>query len=113
MSLCVAASMDLELIHDVLTHVIAAASMLGVDEPMRETWRSILADLPPLQIGKHGQLQEWLDDYDEVEPGHRHISHLFGLYPGDQFTPEAEPELTQAARTSLERRLAHEGGHTG
>ena len=60
-----------------------------------------------------GQLQEWLEDYDEVEPQHRHISHLFALFPGDQLTLEEEPELTRAARVSLERRLASGGGHTG
>ena len=112
-SLCVAATMDLELIHDVVTHAIQASEVLGVDAEKREVWRGILRDIPPLQIGKHGQLQEWLEDLEEVEPGHRHISHLFGLFPGDQLTPEATPEFFEAARVSLERRLAHEGGHTG
>src|SRR5947209_8693653 len=63
------------------------------------------------QIGKYEQLQEWKEDFEE--PGHRHLSHLFGLYPGDQITLEHTPELTQAARRSLERRLEHGGGHTG
>ena len=112
-SLCVAASMDLELIVDVLSHAIRSAQILGVDEDRLEIWQSILRDLPPLQIGKHGQLQEWPEDYEEGEPGHRHISHLFALFPGDQLTMEEEPELTAAARASLERRLAHKGGHTG
>lgn len=65
------------------------------------------------KIGKHGQIQEWMEDYEEAEPGHRHISHLFGLYPGEQFTSEETPELAAAARVTLERRLAHGGGHTG
>lgn len=112
-SLCVAATMDLELIYDVLTHAIRASEILGVDAELRHTWRRILEDLPPLQIGQHGQLQEWLEDYEEVEPPHRHISHLFALFPGDQLTLEDTPELTQAARVSLERRLASGGGHTG
>ncbi|MHB1459027.1 MAG: glycoside hydrolase family 95 protein [Armatimonadota bacterium] len=112
-SLCVAATMDLELIYDCLTHAISASQIIGVDDDLRETWRNILKEIPPLQIGKHGQLQEWLEDFDEVEPGHRHISHLFALYPGDQITLDETPELAQAARTSLERRLAAEGGHTG
>ncbi len=112
-SLCVAATMDLELIYDLLTHAVAAAELLDVDGDKRETWQQILADIPPLQIGRHGQLQEWFEDYDEVEPSHRHISHLVGLYPGDHLTLEDEPELTRAARASLERRLAHGGGHTG
>ncbi|NCO34040.1 MAG: hypothetical protein AUJ92_10825 [Armatimonadetes bacterium CG2_30_59_28] len=112
-SLCIAATMDLELIHDCLTHAIRASEMLGVDEEKRQQWQSILEKIPRLQIGKHAQLQEWLEDYDETEPGHRHFSHLFALYPGDQITLEDTPALTDAARVSLERRLAAEGGHTG
>jgi alpha-L-fucosidase 2 len=112
-SLCVAATMDLELIRDLLGHAIAASEILGVDATRRAAWRSILERLPPYQVGRHGQLQEWLEDYEEREPGHRHISHLFALYPGDEFTPETEPRFTQAARVSLERRLAQKGGHTG
>ncbi len=112
-SLCVAATMDLELIWDSLTHAIEASEILGLDEDLREEWRRILREIPALQIGRHGQLQEWLEDYEEVEPGHRHLSHLFGLYPGDQITEETMPEIYRAARVSLERRLAHEGGHTG
>ncbi|MHB0998396.1 MAG: glycoside hydrolase family 95 protein [Armatimonadota bacterium] len=112
-SLCVGATMDFELIYDCLSHAISASEILGVDEILRNRWQRILDDIPSLQIGKHGQLQEWLEDYDEVEPGHRHISHLFALYPGDQITLEDTPKLAQAARTSLERRLAAEGGHTG
>jgi alpha-L-fucosidase 2 len=111
-SLCVAATMDLELIDDVLTHAIAAAEALGCDAPERERWRKILEDLPPLQVGRHDQLQEWLDDYEEVEPGHRHLSHLYAVFPGDQITPDTA-ELWRAARVSLERRLAAGGGHTG
>ena len=66
-----------------------------------------------LQIGKHGQLQEWLEDYDEPDPGHRHISHLFALHPGNQITLRGTPELAKAARTTLERRLQAGSGHTG
>jgi alpha-L-fucosidase 2 len=58
-------------------------------------------------------LQEWIEDFDEYEPGHRHMSHLYGVYPGDQITAEKAPELLQAARKSLERRLEHGGGYTG
>lgn len=112
-SLCISATMDVELAHDVLTHAVAAAEILGVDEPLRAKWRAMLAQLPPLQVGKHGQLQEWLEDYDDAEPGHRHLSHLFALYPGDQLTIEGEPQMTAAARKSLQRRLDHFGGHTG
>jgi alpha-L-fucosidase 2 len=112
-SLCIGATMDFELIYDLFTHLLQASEILGKDAEQRATWRSILGRIPPLQIGKYGQLQEWLEDYEETEPGHRHFSHLFALFPGDQITLEGTPELAQAARTSLERRLAHSGGHTG
>ncbi len=65
------------------------------------------------EIGKYGQIKEWAIDYDEVEPGHRHVSQLFALYPADQISMRKTPELAQAARATLERRLAHGGGHTG
>ncbi|MBU0716350.1 MAG: glycoside hydrolase family 95 protein [Verrucomicrobia bacterium] len=112
-SLCIAATMDLELIHDVLTHAVQASRILGVDAPKRKAWQRILRDLPALRVGRHGQLQEWMEDYAEAEPGHRHISHLFALFPGEQITSETTPELYQAARVSLLRRLACDGGHTG
>ena len=74
---------------------------------------SARAKLPPLKIGRFGQLQEWREDYDERDPGHRHISHLFALHPGNQITPRGTPELARAARVTLERRLAAGGGGTG
>jgi alpha-L-fucosidase 2 len=112
-TLCVSATMDLQLIQDLLGHAIQAAQRLGMDPDKQREWRSILDRLPPIGVGRHGQLQEWSQDFEEVEPGHRHYSHLFGLYPGDSIDPERTPELWQAARASLERRLAHAGGHTG
>ena len=72
-----------------------------------------LARLAPMRIGRDGRLQEWLDDLPDADPGHRHMSHLFGLYPGSQITPRATPELAAAARKVLEVRLARGGGHTG
>jgi len=73
-----------------------------------------LSRLAPLQISAAtGRLQEWIEDYDEAEPGHRHMSHLFGLHPGDQITLRRTPELAAACRKSLEHRLSHGGGHTG
>jgi alpha-L-fucosidase 2 len=112
-SIGVSATMDVLLAMDLLSHAVRAAEILGVDADRQSRWREILAHLPPLKIGKHGQLQEWNEDFEEIEPGHRHISHLFGLYPGDQLTPDRTPDLFQAARVSLERRLANFGGHTG
>lgn len=112
-SLVVSATMDVALARDVLERALQAREVLGVDPELESVWRDMLASLPPFRIGRHGQLQEWLEDYEEAEPGHRHYSHLVGLYPGDLITPEGTPELAQAARVSLERRLAHGGGHTG
>ena len=72
----------------------------------------MIQKLPEPAIGKYGQVMEWAEDYVEEEPGHRHISHLFALYPGDLINT-GTPELQRAARITLERRLAHGGGHTG
>ncbi|MGH2400550.1 MAG: glycosyl hydrolase family 95 catalytic domain-containing protein, partial [bacterium] len=66
-----------------------------------------------VKVGRHGQIQEWAEDHDEPEPGHRHISQLFALHPGDQITMRGTPELAKAARATIERRLKHGGGHTG
>ncbi|HOF89577.1 MAG TPA: glycoside hydrolase family 95 protein, partial [Armatimonadota bacterium] len=79
-SLCVAATMDLLLIREVLERCLRASALLGVDAELRPTWEGILRDLPPFQIGRFGQLQEWLEDVDEGEPGHRHLSHLLGVF---------------------------------
>ncbi len=112
-SLGVSATMDILLIRETLRHAMAAAELLGCDQAARARWQSILDRLPPLKIGRFGQLQEWNEDFEEVEPGHRHTSHLIGVYPGDELDPERTPELWGAARASLERRLARGGGHTG
>jgi alpha-L-fucosidase 2 len=108
------ATMDLMIVHDLFTNCIEAGTILGVDEPFRGQLESALDRLAPLQIStKDGRLQEWIEDYDEPEPGHRHMSHLYGLHPGRQITVSGTPELAAAARKSLEYRLAHGGGHTG
>ena len=112
-SLVVSATMDVVLCMDVLQRALEAREILDVDEELGPVWRGILAKLPPVQIGKHGQLQEWLVDYEEAEPGHRHYSHLVGFYPGGTFTREAHPDLAQAARVSMERRLAVYAGGWG
>lgn len=111
-SLCVGATMDFLLIRDTLSRCLEISETLGVDEDLRPKWRSILDEIPPFRVGKHGQLQEWLEDFEEGESGHRHYSHLIGIYPGDQ-TISGASEFANAARVSLERRLAAGGGHTG
>ena len=105
--------MDVQLANDLLSHAIKASEILGVDADRREVWAGMLERLPKMQIGSKGQLLEWNEEFEEAEPGHRHISHLFGLYPGEQITPDRTPELFAAARRSLELRLEAFGGHTG
>jgi alpha-L-fucosidase 2 len=111
--LCMGPTMDLEITDLLFRRIVEASKLLDVDPDFRQKVIAARRRLPPLRIGRHGQLQEWAEDYDEPDPGHRHISHLFALYPGDQITPERTPELAAAARTTLQRRLAKGSGHTG
>lgn len=106
-------SMDHQIIGGLFSQVIEASTLLGVDAPLRAQIEAARKRLPPPTIGRHGQIQEWSEDYDEPEPGHRHISQLFALHPGDAITVRGTPELARAARATIERRLAHGGGHTG
>ncbi|MBN2011213.1 glycoside hydrolase family 95 protein [candidate division KSB1 bacterium] len=105
-------TMDHMIIRDLLTNTIAAATVLNVDAALRDTLSHILENLTLLQIGSDGRLLEWSEELKEAEPGHRHISHLYGLHPGNQITLQ-QPELLEAARKTIEYRLAHGGGHTG
>lgn len=112
-ALCIGPSMDSQIIDELFGACIEAAEVLGIDESFRQQLNEVRSRLPQPKIGRHGQLQEWMEDYEEEEPGHRHISHLFALHPGSRITPRKSPDLAKAARTTLERRLAHGGGHTG
>ena len=111
--LCVGATMDFGIIRELFGSCLSAARTLDRDAEFRERLQRALDRLPPYQIGKHGQLQEWLRDFEEAEPGHRHVSHLFALHPGHSITLRGTPDLVKAARVSLERRLANGGGGTG
>ena len=93
--------------------MIRASEILGIDAEFRDRVAATKKRIPPPVIGKHGQIQEWAEDYDEPDPGHRHISQLFALHPGDQITVHGTPELARAARATIERRLANGGGDTG
>jgi alpha-L-fucosidase 2 len=106
-------SMDHQIIAGLFLQTERASELLGVDAAFRQTLAATRAKLPAPSIGRYGQIQEWSEDYDEPEPGHRHISQLFALHPGDQITMRGTPELARAARATIERRLAHGGGHTG
>jgi alpha-L-fucosidase 2 len=90
-----------------------AAEILGIEPEFRDKAAKARARVAPLKIGKHGQIQEWSQDFEEAEPGHRHMSQLFALHPGRQVTLRGTPELAVAARKTLDRRLANGGGHTG
>jgi len=96
---------DRVMVYDLFTSCIEASKILGIDEEFRAQLETARAKLPPLQIGKHGQLQEWLEDYEEAAPNHRHTSHLVALYPSNQITLHGTPELAKAAGVSIERRL--------
>jgi alpha-L-fucosidase 2 len=97
-------TMDNQLVFDVFSNLIEASELLGRDPLFADTVRSKRDRLPPMQIGKHTQLQEWLQDWDRIEDRHRHVSHLYGLYPSNQISPYHSPSLFQAARNSLEYR---------
>ena len=111
-SLTYAATIDVEIARALFENCIRAAGILGVDAEFAARLKELGQKLPPLQIGKFGNLREWIKDYDEVEPGHRHMSHMLALYPLAQITPET-PGLLEAARRTIARRLEHGGGQTG
>lgn len=103
-SICAGATMDNQLLFDLFSKTIKAASLLNQDVELMAEFKKILDRLPPMQIGQHGQLQEWMEDLDNPKDEHRHVSHLYGLYPSNQITPYATPELFDAARTTLKHR---------
>lgn len=106
-------TMDNQILRDLFTQCIKAAEILGVEDELNEQIKEAKEKLLPTQIGPKGYILEWSRDYEEVEPGHRHISHLYGLHPSEQITVDGTPKLAEAARVTLERRLANGGGHTG
>ena len=97
-------TMDNQIVFDVLSQVIAAAKILGKDESSIFNLQSSIKKLPPMQIGRYGQLQEWLIDGDDPKDEHRHISHLYGLYPSNQISPYSHPDLFTAAANTLNQR---------
>jgi alpha-L-fucosidase 2 len=97
-------TMDNQIAFDALSQTLAAARILGERQSYIDTLERTLAQLPPMQIGRYGQLQEWLQDGDNPRTDHRHISHLYGLYPSNQISPYAHPDLFAAAATTLRQR---------
>lgn len=127
---CYNSTMDIMILRELLQNFVAASELLGkpetisaldamktekpvIQESLVRNAMEMLPKLPKTQIGKYGQIMEWAEDYEEKDKGHRHISHLYGLHPGSEITVDGTPKLAQAARVTLERRLAHGGGYTG
>jgi alpha-L-fucosidase 2 len=96
--------MDNQILFDLFSKTIRAATLLGRDAELMNEFRTILDRLPPMQIGNFGQVQEWLQDLDNPNDEHRHVSHLYGLHPSSQISAYHSPELFDAARTTLEHR---------
>ena len=110
-SIGVNSSMDIQLITELLNNAAESAEILGVDDHKITLWRDMLTRLPKLTTDSLGRLNEWDKERVEVEPGHRHLSHLYGLYPAQLFEPDSRE--WKAAERSLDERLKHGGGHTG
>lgn len=103
-SVCMGSTMDVQIVSELYDAVCQSASVLSLDEAFADSLKSAKAKFPPMQVSEEGYLQEWLKDYKEVEPQHRHVSHLFGLYPGSMLTPTKTPLLMEACRQTLLRR---------
>jgi alpha-L-fucosidase 2 len=105
-AICAGPTMDVQIITDLLKQCARSAEILGIDKHFKFQVEEMRRHLPPMQTGKAGQLQEWLDDWDLEAPErqHRHVSHLYGLFPSNQITPRGTPDLFAAARKSLELR---------
>jgi alpha-L-fucosidase 2 len=103
-TICAGPTMDMQILRDLFGACVEAAAILGVDADFSDEAARARRRLGPMQVGRRGNLQEWLEDCDDLEKQHRHLSHLYGLFPGREITPEATPELAAAARVSLAER---------
>lgn len=101
---CMGPTMDTQIIRELFANTLSAAEILGIKDGITARIRETIPQLPPMQISPGGYLQEWLEDYEEVDPQHRHISHLYGLHPSNQISPITTPDLAEAARKTLNRR---------
>lgn len=97
-------TMDNQLVFDLFTKTLKAAKKLGLDSDKTAVWEHIISKLPPMQIGRYGQLQEWMGDWDDPKDDHRHVSHLYGLFPSNQINPYQTPELAEASKVVLQHR---------
>ena len=103
-TICAACTMDNQIARDVLTQALAAAQVLDEDADFQKKLKRAIPMLPPMKVGQYGQLQEWREDLDDPRDQHRHISHLYGLYPSNQISPYTTPELWKAAGVTLQQR---------
>lgn len=101
---CMGPTMDAQIIRELFSNTLSAAKILGIENDITAQINEALPKLPPMQISPNGYLMEWLEDYEETDPQHRHVSHLYGLHPSNQISPFTTPELAEAARQTLERR---------
>lgn len=113
-TICKSSAMDVQICFKALSIACESARILGLDSDCVEKWKQIVDNLPPFAIGSDGRLLEWDNDSRvEIEPGHRHFSHLYGVYPAAIFTPGSNRAQFDASRASLDYRFAHDGGYTG
>lgn len=112
-SMCAGPTIDNMILYELFTITAECASILDTDSGFALKALQYREKLPPLKKGKYGQINEWLYDFEEAEPGHRHMSNLYGLHPASVVTDSKTPEFMKAARVSIDRRLANGGGHTG
>lgn len=110
--MCPGCEMDNRILEQLFSGTILASALLGETEDV-DAFKAVLERLLPPVVGSDGRIREWNGEFEEVEPGHRHISHLYGLFPGNTIHPKDTPELARAAEKTLEHRLSHGGGHTG
>lgn len=101
---CIAPTMDMQIVRELFNNTMQAATILGVDSDKFSQWTDIIKHTAPNRIGKKGDLNEWLDDWEDADPHHRHVSHLYGLYPYDEITPWNTPKLAKAAEKTLQMR---------
>lgn len=104
--------MDTQIVRELFHYCLKAIEILGDEDAIKQRIQMALEKLPPNRIGADGTLMEWIKDYEEYEPGHRHMSHLLALHPGNQITPD-DTELFEASAKTIQKRLSHGGGHTG
>ena len=122
---CFGPTMDNQILRDLFAICLDSYEILGQDAEqceipdcdsisrLMDQVREMQEKIIPTRIGSDGRVMEWIEEYEELEPGHRHVSQLYGLFPSDQITMDGTPELAKAARKTLEARLSHGGGHTG